>query len=289
MRTRLCFEISRRLMAQPMRRTIDRREYGTWRHQSLSQSWKAFSDLHVDNKIVLDFGCGDGQMAFFIATQKKPKAVVGVDIDEEAIQRCISVAKRTELPKDIEVRFVKGDVVGLPFPEKMFDTLLAFDCLEHVLSPNSILKEWFRVLKPGGRCLIEWFPFKGPWGPHMESLIPIPWAHVIFSERTLFRTAEKIYELPNFVPRTWDLDANGQKKPNKWRAWSSFKEQGYINELDLKTFKKLATGNGFTIERFDRHSFSGSAIRSKMGAVLMSLPLIGEYCVSYVHIELVRL
>jgi len=56
------------------------------------------------------------------------------------------------------------------------DTLLAFDCLEHVMSPLPILQDWYRVLRPGGRCLIEWFPYKGPWGPHMESLIPIPWA-----------------------------------------------------------------------------------------------------------------
>ena len=86
------------------------------------------------------------------------------------------------------------------------------------MSPESILRDWFRVLRPNGRCLIEWFPFKGPGGPHMESLIPIPWAHVIFGERAMFRAAEMIYDLPEFVPRHWDLDERGKKKPNKWRA-----------------------------------------------------------------------
>ena len=55
----------------------------------------------------------------------------------------------------------------------------------------------------------------------------------------MLRAAERIYDLPSFTPRHWDLDESGQKKPNKWRAWSTFKDQGYINELDLAQFHRL--------------------------------------------------
>jgi SAM-dependent methyltransferase len=181
-----------------------------------------------------------------------------------------------------------GSTGGLPVPDASFDTLLAFDCLEHVMSPEAILKDWHRVLRPGGRCLIEWFPYKGPWGPHMEALIPIPWAHVVFGENAMMRTAEAIYDLPEFVPRHWDLDENGVKKPNKWRNWSSFLEQNYINKLDIPTFQRFAVNAGFKIDRFERHSFGGSAARKIAGNTLMNLPGIGEYFVSYVVIELIR-
>ena len=156
------------------------------------------------------------------------------------------------------------------------------------MAPGPILRDWYRVLRPGGRCLIEWFPYKGPWGPHMEALIPIPWAHVLFGERAMFRTAEKIYDLPGFVHRHWDLDADGRKKPNKWRAWSSFEEQGYINKLDMPTFENLAQTAGFRIDRLELHSFGGSNLRRLIGRTLMNLPWIGEYFVSYATIELVR-
>jgi hypothetical protein len=122
----------------------------------------------------------------------------------------------------------------------------------------------------------------------MEALIPIPWAHVIFGERAMFRAAEKIYDLPEFVARHWDLDACGRKKQNKWRAWSSFEEQGYINKLDIAAFRRLARSAGFQITRQERHSFGGSRMRKLAGRVLMNAPFIGEYFVSYIVVELVR-
>ncbi len=122
----------------------------------------------------------------------------------------------------------------------------------------------------------------------MEALIQIPWAHVIFGQRAMFRTAEKIYDLSEFIPRHWDLDEQGNKKPNKWRAWSSFEEQGYINKLDIPTFRTLAREAGFEIARYELHSFGGSRMRQSIGRMLMNTPLIGEYFVSYVIIELLR-
>jgi hypothetical protein len=122
----------------------------------------------------------------------------------------------------------------------------------------------------------------------MKQLIPIPWAHVIFGERAMFRTAEMIYELPEFIPRHWDLDKNGNKKPNKWRAWSSFQEQGYINKLDIPTFRNLARKAEFQIARLELHSFGGPPIRQLVSRMLMHIPIIGEYFVAFTIIELLR-
>ena len=104
----------------------------------------------------------------------------------------------------------------------------------------------------------------------------------------MFRAAEAIYDLPEFVPRHWDLDEAGNKMPNKWRTWSSFEEQGFINKLDVATFLKLASDSGFQIARNELHSFSGSRIRKAIGRKLMKTPIFGEYFVSYVIIELLR-
>lgn len=286
-RTRICFEISRRQMKPPMRRTEDVSVYEQWRHESLSKSWNHFSDDHVDGKEVVDFGCGDGQLAFYLVFEKQPKRMVGVDLSETAIERARQRQSEREVAPAV-LEFLNSGKDRLPLDKESFDTLLAFDCMEHVMAPEAILNDWHRVLRPGGRCLIVWFPFKGPWGPHMESLIPIPWAPVIFGERALFRAAEKIYDLPEFTPRHWDLDETGTKKPNKWRAWSSFEEQGYINELGLGEFKRLAIEAGFTVDRFECHSFEGAAWRRNLGKVLMNTPIIWEYFVSFVLVELIK-
>jgi ubiquinone/menaquinone biosynthesis C-methylase UbiE len=287
-RARACFALSRRLMRTPAKRTVDYGAYADWRHVSLSRSWGSFSDSHITGKDVLDFGCGDGQLSLFLAKEKRPRRILGVDINGPAIERARASRAETPIPEGVRVEFAVGTTEALPVADRSFDTLLAFDCLEHVMSPSPILRDWYRVLRPGGRCLIEWFPYKGPWGPHMEALIPVPWAHVVFGERAMFRTAEMIYDLPEFVPRHWDLDEHGTKLPNKWRAWSSFREQGYINKLDLATFRRLARDAGFRIARLELQSFSGSRLRRFMGRTLMRIPVVGEYFVSFTLIELLR-
>lgn len=288
LRTRACYALSRRLIRPPAERTVDYGAYDDWRSSSLAGSFAAFSDTHIDGKDVLDFGCGDGQLSLFLAHRKQPKRIVGVDLVRQSIERARASLLASPVDGPTDVSFVLGSTEGLPVPDQSFDTLLAFDCLEHVMSPAPILRDWFRVLRPGGSCLIEWFPFKGPWGPHMESLIPIPWAHVVFGERAMFRAAEMIYDRSDFVPRHWDLDADGRKKPNKWRAWSSFKEQAYVNELGLLAFRHMAADAGFEISRMDHHSFGGSRLRRGLGQSLMKLPFVGEFFVSFVHVELRR-
>jgi len=287
-RTRVCYEVSRRKLQSPAERTVNYEAYKDWRHESLSRSWSAFDDAHVTGKDVLDFGCGDGELTLHLAKEKFPRSMVGVEINTGAISRAQESLKCTRVPEGVYVDFIPGKTDALPVADQTVDTVVAFDCLEHVMAPGAILREWFRVLRPGGRCLVEWFPYKGPWGPHMEALIPIPWAHILFGERAMFRTAELIYDLPNFIPRHWDLDELGHKKPNKWRTWSSFEEQGYINKLDISAFRGLAHDVGFEIPRLDRHSFGGSALRQHVGRILTRTRFAGEYFVSFVRIELLR-
>jgi SAM-dependent methyltransferase len=235
----------------------------------------------ITSKDVLDFGCGDGPLTIYLA-QKHPHSIIGVDLKPDAIERARKNAQGTM------AAFVVGSESGIPLPHCSIDTIVAFDMMEHVMAPQPIMREWFRVLRPGGRVVLEWFPFKGAWGPHMEALIPIPWAHVIFGERAMYEAAAEIYDLPEFMPRHWDLDQHGNKLPNKWRQWSSFREHGYVNELDIPTFKKLAKEVGFEIARFERVGFSGAAWRQMIGKGLMRLPAIGDYfCVS-TRVELIR-
>jgi SAM-dependent methyltransferase len=253
LRTELCYALSARRIQPPSARTATSTAYADWRAGSLAQSWSAFADEHVAGKDVLDFGCGDGELSIYLAQNKHPRRLVGVDLNATAIGRARAHLATSRLAHDSDVAF---------------------------------LRDWHRALKPGGHCLIEWFPYKGPWGPHMEALVPIPWAHVLFGEHAMLRTAERIYDHPRFQPRHWDLDDNGRKRPNKWRQWSSFDEQGYINKLDIPGFRRLAADAGFDVARLERRSFRGGALRRQLGTALMAIPVIGEHFVSYVLVEL---
>ena len=284
-RTRACLALSRKMMAPPEEKMADHSAYGEWRDASLVSSWKHFADSEIAGRDVLDFGCGDGQLAFFLAQKNLANSITGVDIDLPAIAR--AKARLADHPEMSDtLRFLEGDERGLPVPDASVDVVTAFDCMEHVMQPEPILADWQRVLRPGGRVLIEWFPFKGPWGPHMEALVPVPWAHVVFGQRAMFRTAEAIYDDPRFVPRHWDLDEKGQKKPNKWKQWERFDEQAYVNELDIASFRRMVKDAGLTVARLDRYGFGKGGVKKAIGDALMAIPVLGEYATSYTIVAL---
>ncbi len=285
-RERLCFELAKRLIKPPGTHAQSNEEYASWRSEAIAASWSHFDNIHIRDKHVLDFGCGAGGLSLFLLEQR-PKRIIGVDLDDSYLQ-----VGRRDLgrmggpPQGVEVEFRVGDTRGIPVEDHSFDTLIAFDCMEHIMEPEPILDEWRRVLRPGGRVMIEWVPFKSPWGPHMEALVPIPWAHVVFGERAMFTTCQRIYESDSYVHRSWDYDEQGALKPNKWRQWSSFQEQGYINELSEDDFKRLVDRKGFDIVRYEKHTFGSLPARDVTAPLLMKTPVIHEYMTSFIIVEL---
>jgi SAM-dependent methyltransferase len=55
---------------------------------------------------------------------------------------------------DPRVRGVVGDGCALQFPDAFFDTVLSIQVLEHVFEPMRMLRELYRVTKPGGTLVV---------------------------------------------------------------------------------------------------------------------------------------
>lgn len=101
---------------------------------------------------VLFAGCGQG--AQVLAYGKVGAKLVGVDVQEKRV----TVAKEHIAGAGIQTfEGIVGNLESLPFPDAHFDKVIAVDIIQHVKSPERVLVELRRVLKPAGELLIT-FP-----------------------------------------------------------------------------------------------------------------------------------
>lgn len=97
------------------------------------------SEISLDNKVILDFGCGTGNFAY--AIKKLTTAdIYGVEPSDGMIEKALS--------KGIHVR--KGDHSSIPFDDNFFDFIYMTDVIHHVPDLQMMFAEFYRVLKRGG-------------------------------------------------------------------------------------------------------------------------------------------
>lgn len=94
---------------------------------------------------VLDLGCGDGELMYLLARDKQAK-VQGIEIDEEAIYKCVA--------KGLSV--FHGDIdSGLKeYPDKSFDYVVLNQSMQQAKKADFVIQESLRV----GKKLIVGFP-----------------------------------------------------------------------------------------------------------------------------------
>jgi SAM-dependent methyltransferase len=283
----ICYQLSKWLVlrrdAVPERRQVgsgaqvfDREAYHEWREQGLRRQFmEYFSPEDLAGRDVVDFGCGEGELSFLVA-KFGVKSITGIEISKDLYEAAIKRSRQNSL--QVRPRFLLASNSNtLDLPTNSVDVLLCFDVLEHVMEYRTIIREWHRALRKGGKIFIWWVPWWHPYGPHIESLLPIPWCHVFFSEKTLLDTCARIYEMPEFKPRIWDLDHEGQKKPNKWLNMKVLPE---VNKLTMSDFERLCREVGFQIKSRRIRGF-GSRL-ARMSNIFLKVAYLREFFTSSV-------
>lgn len=127
-------------------------EYLTYCHRSAEfiNRWRAaIGDW--DGKIVVDIGCGPGNI--FASLQGKPKLLIGVDVAPTSLQMARTFGY---LP-------VLADATHLPFRSGFADIVTLNAALHHCEDMEAVLKESARLVKPGGLLVTDHDPQLSAW------------------------------------------------------------------------------------------------------------------------------
>jgi ubiquinone/menaquinone biosynthesis C-methylase UbiE len=120
----------------------------------------ADNDMASDNRIeayfrdisggrVLDVATGSGGFVEFLKdTLKDYSEIIGVDISGKGF------AEKQAKFADDPIRFVTMDASALAFEDASFDTVTIANSLHHLADINCVLREMYRVLRPGGRIVV---------------------------------------------------------------------------------------------------------------------------------------
>ncbi len=104
-------------------------------------------DCAVEDRRVLDVGCGRGGTVHLLISFFGPVSVTGLDVSPAAIAFCKAAHK------DPRVRFFEGDAESLPFEDGSFDIVTNVESSHSYPNVQRFYAEVHRVLVPGGYFL----------------------------------------------------------------------------------------------------------------------------------------
>ena len=94
---------------------------------------------------VLDVGCGTGWYAAGLSKSRPDLAVLGSDLSMGMLGRAREAGAS---------RLIQADATRMPMPDGALDLVVARGVLHHMPDVEAALREWHRLLKPGGALVV---------------------------------------------------------------------------------------------------------------------------------------
>jgi ubiquinone/menaquinone biosynthesis C-methylase UbiE len=140
-------------------------KYLKWRAQ-LYPLFEEFMNLYGshDGETILDYGCGPGNDVVGFAINTGARKIIGIDISTKALQMARErLALHNVDPDRISLIHSADTINRIPLESESVDYLHSGGVLHHTSNPEALLREFHRVLKPGGRGCVMVYNRESVW------------------------------------------------------------------------------------------------------------------------------
>jgi ubiquinone/menaquinone biosynthesis C-methylase UbiE len=179
---------------------------------------------------ILDFGCGRGDLVFYLAPHCRN--VIGVDYSKDSIKICNMMLNKY-YKKYKNIHFSRSTIAGLKLRDNSIDKIFLLDVVEHLYPKelDLLLNKLYRAMKSDAVLVIHTCPntnFYKYGYPFVRLIFPI------------------LRKMPSFR-KLIDTKPNwkGLERLPKNPEVNSHNMFGHVNEMSPKRMKKILIRHGF--------------------------------------------